>query len=826
MNVKRIIAVLMLGGLIVCQAGPLAAQTLYDDFSTGYFKKSMWLDHLGASKYLHEFVREIDSTDEVLVLKYGTNEEIYPSRQGVTLATPFAAPLTGLKADVKIVEMNNDPTDSVTVFGRIAGVFYNRDFASPAADCFDGDIWAELALGDRGNGLEAWFEVEEFDTCANTTAITVDNQSLTTGVTLQTDHFYTLEIVYNGDTELIFRIFDGASLVGSATVNGPVRVGPPHGDNGVLQACVQDDPDEFLDGYVHAEFDNVYVNGAGTAYDTFNGSQINPALWGRSEYVKESINGRARLHVRGQDETKRSRLYLRDQYTPYLEATAWIESGSVVSAGSRGRVRIGGLFYNELYGTGSYNGFEGDALVQVALELSPGGALEARAFVAIANVDHSVWTTRYNGTFPTPILPDSDYVLSINYTGSGFQFGCNGDTLSYTIATAAHAPSHSTRMLDAYLELDSGESGFIKGLFDNVQVTDPEYTNLSGAWAGSVTNHQPIPPSTCAPDDDFTIDVNIAQAGCELILTDNMGSLRSYGVISGSRVLIQFSELDGSDLFESSADMILSDANNMAGERRTKSTPSDCEQTSDIILTRSSVPQYTVTFVAGANGTLSGTTTQVVDEGDGCTAVTAVADSGYRFDQWTGGYTGTDNPLTVTNVTSNMTITANFVPVPQYTVTFVAGANGTLSGTTTQVVDEGDDCTAVTALADSGHLFSQWTGDYTGTGNPLTVTNVTSDMTITANFVAVSQYTVTLVAGANGTLSGTTTQVVDEGDDCTAVTAVADSGYRFDQWTGDYTGTGNPLTVTNVTSDMTINANFVEEDGGGGGGCFVQHLPY
>jgi len=72
----------------------------------------------------------------------------------------------------------------------------------------------------------------------------------------------------------------------------------------------------------------------------------------------------------------------------------------------------------------------------------------------------------------------------------------------------------------------------------------------------------------------------------------------------------------------------------------------------------------------------------------------------------------------------------------------------------------------------------------------------------------VSTHTVTFTAGSGGSLTGTTTQTVSHGDDCTPVTAVPDSGYQFTGWTGDYTGTNNPLTITNVTSDMNITANF------------------
>jgi len=82
--------------------------------------------------------------------------------------------------------------------------------------------------------------------------------------------------------------------------------------------------------------------------------------------------------------------------------------------------------------------------------------------------------------------------------------------------------------------------------------------------------------------------------------------------------------------------------------------------------------EHTVTFTEGANGMVTGDKTQTVIEGGDCTAVTAVPDVGYQFAEWTGDYTGTENPLTITNVTSDMTITANFTPV-QHTVTFTTG---------------------------------------------------------------------------------------------------------------------------------------------------------
>jgi uncharacterized repeat protein (TIGR01451 family)/uncharacterized repeat protein (TIGR02543 family) len=77
------------------------------------------------------------------------------------------------------------------------------------------------------------------------------------------------------------------------------------------------------------------------------------------------------------------------------------------------------------------------------------------------------------------------------------------------------------------------------------------------------------------------------------------------------------------------------------------------------------VATHTVAFVADTGGTLQGATSQTIEHGGSCTAVTAVPDSGYHFANWTGtgGFASTSNPLTISGVTSNLTITANFAAV-------------------------------------------------------------------------------------------------------------------------------------------------------------------
>ena len=70
-----------------------------------------------------------------------------------------------------------------------------------------------------------------------------------------------------------------------------------------------------------------------------------------------------------------------------------------------------------------------------------------------------------------------------------------------------------------------------------------------------------------------------------------------------------------------------------------------------------------------------------------------------------------------------------------YTLTYAAGANGSIIGDTTQVVQNGGDGAAVYASADSGYHFVEWTED-SGTANPRTDTSVGADATYTATFAA------------------------------------------------------------------------------------------
>ena len=227
----------------------------------------------------------------------------------------------------------------------------------------------------------------------------------------------------------------------------------------------------------------------------------------------------------------------------------------------------------------------------------------------------------------------------------------------------------------------------------------------------------------------------------------------------------------------------------------------DTNVTDNIYVTANyAINTYTLNYYAGTGGTLTGDTSQTVDYGADGTAVTAVADTNYHFVDWSDG--SMDNPRTDYGVDGDIDVMANFA-IDAFTLDYETDGNGWLSGETSQTVDYGGSGTAVEAIPYTGYHFVNWSDDLTD--NPRTDTYVTADIYVTANFT-IDTYTLTYTAGANGTLSGETTQTVEYEADGTAVTAIADTGYRFVSWSDG--STDNPRTDYDITSDINVTANF------------------
>jgi hypothetical protein len=150
---------------------------------------------------------------------------------------------------------------------------------------------------------------------------------------------------------------------------------------------------------------------------------------------------------------------------------------------------------------------------------------------------------------------------------------------------------------------------------------------------------------------------------------------------------------------------------------------------------QSNVPHYHLTYTAGLNGSITGTLLQIAYLFNySGTQVIAIPDPGYVFSSWSDGFPTAAR--TDFNVTDDKTVTANFILLPTYTLTYIAGAGGTLTGNTSQTVIQGNNGSQVTAVPNTGYYFLSWSDGLTTPSR--TDLNIQSDKTLTANFVSYS----------------------------------------------------------------------------------------
>jgi uncharacterized repeat protein (TIGR02543 family) len=117
----------------------------------------------------------------------------------------------------------------------------------------------------------------------------------------------------------------------------------------------------------------------------------------------------------------------------------------------------------------------------------------------------------------------------------------------------------------------------------------------------------------------------------------------------------------------------------------------------------------------------------------------------------------------------------------------------------------------IQAVPDSGYQFAGWSGDVSGTTNPLYLT-MDRNYKITANFSPISpllQYVLSVSVNPPG--SGSVSLSPPGGTYASGtqvtLTATPASGYRFKSWSGSISSTSNPITIA-MDGDKQVTVNF------------------
>lgn len=207
---------------------------------------------------------------------------------------------------------------------------------------------------------------------------------------------------------------------------------------------------------------------------------------------------------------------------------------------------------------------------------------------------------------------------------------------------------------------------------------------------------------------------------------------------------------------------------------------SDGENTSAVVTVTVTVEKtngFIVTFVDWDNAVLS---SQLIVSGGAATAPTAPNRTGYGFTGW---------DLAFDNVTSDLTVVAQY-SINTYTVTFdLDGGSHLGGGALTQTIDYGLAATVPVFAVPVGTTFAGWSSSFD---------TVTADLTVTALY-NISQYTLTFNSAGGSAIAPVTANFG------TAITAPADptrEGYIFTGWSPVLPAT-MPASNTTVTAQWT-----------------------
>lgn len=435
--------------------------------------------------------------------------------------------------------------------------------------------------------------------------------------------------------------------------------------------------------------------------------------------------------------------------------------------------------------------------------------------------------TTLSGARSLAVSPDGRYLyVSAIASNAVSVFGRDTTTGELTFATSA------TNGVDGVENLAS-----VSGM-----VTDPLSRNLYAAGqtnAAVVVFRLPIPAvvlrSTTTSVDDGGAPA-VLDAGLELFDADDThlesGSVRiidgfrsgdflsftaqagitahydaSTGVLSlsGNAPLSDYQSILRSVQFQANQSPPLSEGQTSTREIAFALSDGDNESADAVVsVTVNAVSSvvYTLSYAAGANGTVSGTASQSVSNGGSGTAVSAVPSIGHRFTQWSDGSTA--NPRIDINVVADVSVTANF-EINSYTLSYAAGSNGSLTGAALQTVNHGGSGAAVTAVPAAHYRFVQWSDG--STVNPRTDSNVISNRSATASFAA-SSFVVTPGAGAHGSISPSSPQSVNQ-DTTIQFSVVPEPGY-FASVASNCGGSldGSLYTTEAITADCEVAVSF------------------
>jgi len=492
---------LTLLALITLSLPAWAARELVDDFDGTTMDFSKWSGFDSANDITEYFVGvNVDvggkAKNQTLVLiNVGDGSALF--RHQKSRAVIRNPDLSAIEATISVVSVE-DGGGTAAAKASLEGQFYNTLSAAPINQ--EGDVFATVWIGDRGNGLEARWEI------LVSTHPTFETWNQTSGTIIGPAGNLNLETPYVAKIEYdeIFNRFtftvDGTNIQKS----GPPRMGSPYFTSQSLSTttrCCGASP------AIHATFDDVSIGNV-LKDQFFVGPYLDRTVWLNhsgavvlSSRVDPAVDDKLFMYVSdGQmlrDERAGTNLFLRERNPDRIEARVSVSGDSLLEPGILGRARLDGYAYNDRRDGGvialPYDGCDGDVRVQVEIQMQ-NGALYATAFAGSELSNCEIDEILIDEDFTTPLAFDTEYLLWIERDGNRLQLGLDDEMVEHSITTQIYPPSPAAgngfRSISSRIEGTptsdvDGADGVFAMLIDNVYIISNDEDGNGGGGSSS-----------------------------------------------------------------------------------------------------------------------------------------------------------------------------------------------------------------------------------------------------------------------------------------------------------------------------------------------------
>ncbi len=215
------------------------------------------------------------------------------------------------------------------------------------------------------------------------------------------------------------------------------------------------------------------------------------------------------------------------------------------------------------------------------------------------------------------------------------------------------------------------------------------------------------------------------------------------------------------------------------------------------------ISYYSLSFTTNGQGSIQANPPSGPYASGTVVNLTATPAPNWSFKEWSGSVTGSSPTVNVA-MDGNKAVTAVFLPIPVYTLNVSNVGLGSVSLSPPGGVYLSNALVTLTATPTGNSVFNQWSGDATGTNNPLQIT-MNTNKSVQAMFTRL--YSIATVTAGGGSISLNPAGGIYTNNSAVTLTASPSNGWTFLQWLGDADGTNSPTNIV-VNSDKKIEALF------------------